>query len=274
VQAFVASGEATYKGFRHGINIMDATEDSQNSPDEDCSSPVDAHLAKTEKSFQALEARLDRVEGVETEKSERSPAPEEAEKEPSDSPSKKKLKKAIKKTFLMSPKAAKSPSNARSAAPSSDNLATSLDLTSPSASQGPPSDSLKTTESQKSSPPLELPTCFCDGGSPVCLVNCAVDSANERQNAFLYYHTFFSNGMDAAIVTPGSLRRLFKAGVDRTIDCLCSPSLFSPMSGCCAAGDKMVIAKAPGDLAKIGMEAIENKEGLFVNMKNQEVLET
>ncbi|CAK9098091.1 unnamed protein product [Durusdinium trenchii] len=98
---------------------------------------------------------------------------------------------------------------------------------------------------------VRLPSSFCDGGHPVAfdLFTCPENAAERHRNALLYYSTWFDNASDAALCTPESIEKLYKGGVDRTIDCLLNPSLM----------DKMIIipsdANLQQQLEKIGRPA-------------------
>merc|ERR1712048_1262922 len=109
------------------------------------------------------------------------------------------------------------------------------------------------------------------------------------RNALLYYHTFFDeNQSDALFVSPESIERMFRKGVDKTIECLCSPQLVSPEPATLGAAasapaantkpsaEKMVIL-LPGldpvpELAKIGKET-SLTNGAFVSLERGEVFE-
>lgn len=136
---------------------------------------------------------------------------------------------------------------------------------------------------------LTLPKTFCDGGHPVVFASLpgkvcpsaqqarSPKEESKNQNWFLYYHTFFDNNMtDAAIVTKDGVERLFKRGVETTIDCLSSPDLFGPRSLNGKVGsEKMAVVGHTVDvlteIQKVGIPA--KADGVFVSLRKGEAFE-
>lgn len=127
-------------------------------------------------------------------------------------------------------------------------------------------------EKEPSASAYSLPASFCDGGRPAIF---DVLHHNRSPSGYLYYNTWFENASEAAFCTAESIEHLYKRGVDRTIDCLLSESLASPVQGK-AGKDSMVLALPGADpvaeMAKIGVKT-PLYGGSFVNLTASEVRE-
>lgn len=116
-----------------------------------------------------------------------------------------------------------------------------------------------------------LPKTFCDGGRPVAFgvldrkVPPSLQSRPDKsKNSFLFYNTWFGNyDNDVFVVSPQSIDRLFRKGVETTINCLKSPDLQYNPSG----EERMVIA-LPDSTDALPEECLN---GTFVSLSRAEL---
>jgi len=101
---------------------------------------------------------------------------------------------------------------------------------------------------------------------------------DKSRNGFIYYHTFFNEHMaDCFFLTAASVERLFKKGVDTTIECLMNPDLMAPASSTTSkTSSEKVFILLPGshhapNLERMGFKALSR--GAFVSLQRAEVFE-
>lgn len=107
-----------------------------------------------------------------------------------------------------------------------------------------------------------VPMSYCDGGSPAA-------RPTEHAEYIAYFHTFFDgHASDAAICTPASIERLYKAGVDVAVSLLQSPDGVGSLQ----CKEKAVLVDRrrplPQQLSKINRGS-DLQQGVFVDVQRR-----